>query len=383
MDLAVSLIAFCGHTAICVWLFNRLHAIAWPCRVIRLLERAILTFAAIVLAIYGLRWLWTGVVVYGGWPPDLVQGAWLAYPVACLAASLAAVPLWLVPKLRERIPAALLSNHTSLVNVKDKLGQAPAGTRGTAWLGAIPGNEIYTLAVQTKQVRLPVLPAELTSLRIAHLSDLHMTGRLTRSYYEEVADETNSLEPDLIALTGDICEKQPCLDWIVPVLGRLRARCGKFFVLGNHETRLPDVGILRELLAQAGFVDLAGRWLLHKVAGVPIVLAGTELPWFGVAPDMTDAPDDVLRILLSHSPDQLPAAQRDNFPLMLAGHNHGGQIRLPLVGPLITPSVYGSRYAGGLYYEPPTLLHVSRGIAGVHPLRFNCPPELPLLVLER
>jgi uncharacterized protein len=67
---------------------------------------------------------------------------------------------------------------------------------------------------------------------------------------------------------------------------------------------------------------------------------------------------------------------------MLAGHNHGGQIRLPLIGPLITPSIFGSRYAGGLYHESPTLLHVSRGIAGVHPLRFNCPPELALLVLQ-
>ena len=67
---------------------------------------------------------------------------------------------------------------------------------------------------------------------------------------------------------------------------------------------------------------------------------------------------------------------------MLAGHNHGGQIRLPYLGALITPSRYGFRYAGGVYFEPPTLLHVSRGLAGTHPIRLNCPPELALLVLQ-
>jgi len=68
---------------------------------------------------------------------------------------------------------------------------------------------------------------------------------------------------------------------------------------------------------------------------------------------------------------------------MLAGHNHGGQIRLPYLGALITPSFYGSRYSGGLYFEAPTLLHVSRGLAGIHSIRLNCPPELPLLILKR
>ena len=64
-----------------------------------------------------------------------------------------------------------------------------------------------------------------------------------------------------------------------------------------------------------------------------------------------------------------------------AGHTHGGQIRLPIVGPIVAPSRYGVKYASGLFHEPPTLMHVSRGVCGVHPLRFNCPPELALLTL--
>src|SRR5207237_8961353 len=88
-------------------------------------------------------------------------------------------------------------------------------------------------------------------------------------------------------------------------------------------------------------------------------------------------------VLLSHTPDQLPFARRHDFDLMLAGHNQGGQIRLPYLGALITPSFYGSRYAGDLYFADPTLLHVSRGLAGIHPIRFNCPPEVPLLILRQ
>ena len=382
MDLLVSLLAFSGHTAICVWLFNRLHAMPWPCTTIRLLERVILLFAAAIPILYALRFATTGTVILDG--PFLAGTGvvWLAYPMVCLLAAAAAVPLWAIPKLLARTPAALKSNHTAHLNLAERLGAPPTGTRMTEALAAIPGNQIFSLAIQTKRLRIAGLPPALAGLRIAHLSDLHMTGRFTRPFYEEVVEQTNALEPDVIALTGDICEKEHCLEWILPVLGRLNARCGKFFVLGNHETRLPNATSLRNLLTESGFVDLAGRWHLHHVAETPVVLAGSEMPWFGQPPDMSAAPREPFRILLSHSPDQLPWAKRAGFPLVLAGHNHGGQIRLPLIGPLITPSRFGSRYAGGLYHEPPTLLHVSRGIAGVHPIRFNCPPELPLLVLE-
>ena len=93
-------------------------------------------------------------------------------------------------------------------------------------------------------------------------------------------------------------------------------------------------------------------------------------------------PGPPFRLLLAHTPDLFPWAQQLDFDLMLAGHNHGGQIRLPWIGPLISPSRYGTRYASGLFQEGPTVMHVSRGVGGEHLLRWNCPPELALLVLE-
>jgi predicted MPP superfamily phosphohydrolase len=175
---------------------------------------------------------------------------------------------------------------------------------------------------------------------------------------------------------------------IKPTLGRLQARHGKYFILGNHETRLADVAPLRGVLAEAGLTDLGGRCEILAIRGTEILIAGIELPWFGAAPDIAcETPHSALRaphfrLLLSHSPDQLPWARSRGFDLMLAGHNHGGQIRLPYLGALITPSWYGFRYAGGLYFESPTLLHVSHGLAGIHPIRLNCPPELALLTLK-
>lgn len=385
IDALLSLAAFLGHFSLCVWLFNRLHAFPWRRFYIKWLGRAILFWGAGILAVYGLRWIVTGVCVLRS--PDVASEdvPWLLYPVFCAWISFL-IPRWLVLKLFARVPSALVSNDTQLHDLAKELGRPPIGRGETSLLARVPGNQIFRLAVQQKTLRLPTLPRELDGLTIAHLSDLHMTGKITREFYDAIVDHTNRLDPDLVVITGDIAEKVECLDWIVPVLSRLKAREGKYFILGNHEMKLPDVDLLRRLVKEAGFIDVGSQAMRVKLRGVEILLAGSEVPWFGTNPSLSSdscplTPD--FRLLLSHSPDQLPWAKANNFDLMLAGHTHGGQIRLPLVGALISPSKFGCRYAGGIYHEPPTLLHVSRGLCGDHPIRLNCPPELPLLRLER
>ncbi|HZN35654.1 MAG TPA: metallophosphoesterase [Pirellulaceae bacterium] len=397
LDLAISLAAFLGHFAIAVWLFNRLHAVGWPRTAIKVLEKVLLAAAALVCALFAFRWLVLG---YGLLPPDTGRppfdhALWLTYAVVCWTAAIAALPAWLIPKLLEKPPAALVASQSHAVDVAARLGFRPVHGAEARFFAAIPGNELLRIEVQRKTLRLPNLPPELAGLSIAHLSDLHMTGQVGREYYDVVVDETNALAPDLIVITGDILEKERCLPWIPQTLGRLQARHGKYFILGNHERRLKDAAVLRAAMVDAGFSDLGGRCETVTLHGVDILLAGTELPWFGAAPDLqpgtrnpelgTDSlriPDSAFRILLSHSPDQLPWARLRKFDLVLAGHNHGGQIRLPYLGALIVPSHFGWRYAGGLYDAPPTMLHVSRGLGGIHPIRLNCPPELALLVLQ-
>lgn len=394
LDTLFTFVAFLGHFSLCVWLFNRLHALPWRRFYIKWLGRAILGWGAGILAVYGLRGAVLGVCV---WRESEVENAdipWLLYPLVCVVVS-PLIAKWLALKLFSRDPAQLISNDTALHELARELVQPPIGRGETRLLAGIPGNQIFQLAVQKKTLRLPTLPRELDGLTIAHLSDLHMTGKITHDFYDAIVDHTNQLEPDMVVITGDIAEKVMCLDWIVPVLSRLKAREGKYFILGNHEMKLPDVGEHRRLMEQAGFTDLGSRAMRVPLRGTEILIVGSEVPWFGMNPKLTDDPGflvpvhgqvgspHLFRLLLSHSPDQLPWAKLNNFDLMLAGHTHGGQIRLPLIGALISPSKFGCRYAGGLYYETPTLLHVSRGLCGDHPIRLNCPPELPLLRLER
>jgi uncharacterized protein len=388
LDTLFTLVAFLGHFSLCVWLFNRLHALPWRRFYIKWIGRAILGWGAGILAVYGLRGAVLGVCVWNGAAPSDAEIPWLVYPALCSVVTIAAIPKWLVPKLFARVPAELVSNDTTLHDLAKELGQPPIGSGETSLFFKIPGNQIFQLAVQKKTLRLPKLPRELEGLTIAHLSDLHMTGKHSREFYDAIVDHTNRLEPDLVVITGDIAEKVMCLDWIVPVLSRLQARDGKYFILGNHEMKLSDVGLLRQLMEEAGFIDLGSRAMRVPLRGIEILVAGSEVPWFGTSPSLTSVSGQAgslphFRLLLSHSPDQLLWAQANNFDLMLAGHTHGGQIRIPFIGALISPSKFGCRYAGGLYYEPPTLLHVSRGLCGDHPIRLNCPPELPLLTLVR
>ena len=106
---------------------------------------------------------------------------------------------------------------------------------------------------------------------------------------------------------------------------------------------------------------------MRAVRHVPMCCwPATNVPWFPPAPRVEWAASGPrpFSMLLSHSPDQLPWARRHGFQLMLAGHTHGGQIRIPVLGPVICPSRYGVRYASGLFDRPPTLMHVSRGLSG-------------------
>lgn len=270
-----------------------------------------------------------------------------------------------------------------LVDVARELGKRPIGGRMVGLFDRLPGNEMFKLDINEKCVKLPRLPAALDQLSIVHLSDLHFTGQITRDFFEFIIERANRLEGDLIVVTGDIIDESDCLAWLPDTLGRLHAPHGVWFILGNHDWRQSDVEGLRSQLRSLGLVDIGGRTLTMDLDGARLVVAGNEWPWFGPRPAVPARESDELRLLLSHSPDQIAWARRRDFDLMLAGHNHGGQIRLPIVGPLITPSLFGVKYAGGLFYEPPTLLHVSRGLSGEEPLRFRCAPELTKIVLRR
>ena len=104
----------------------------------------------------------------------------------------------------------------------------------------MPGNQLFHLVVDEEQIELTRLPPELAGISILHLSDFHFSGRVELAYFHEVVRIANELEPDLIAVTGDICDAAATIDWIEDIFGRLAAPLGKFFILGNHDLRTRD-----------------------------------------------------------------------------------------------------------------------------------------------
>lgn len=377
----VAALALVGHGALWVGLVNRWHATGFPRKVVKLVT---LVFYAGLL---GIPPAMLAYLAGDGWenvPSKLRELNW-ATAYTALAAVFGALhlPVWAGRMHRSRRdPSCVQVRPLAVVDIAQTLGYAPSSGLRTELFRRVPYNQLWQLHVWEAEVRLPQLPAELEGLSICHWSDLHFSGRIDRAYFHEVVRLSNQLGSDLIALTGDICDAASCIDWIVETLAPAQARLGKYCILGNHDLRTKDVARLRQALAEAGFVDLGGRHL--SLADGRIEIAGNELPWLGSLPPVPEREaGESLRLLLSHSPDQYGWARRHGYDLMLAGHTHGGQIRFPLVGPIICPSWHGTRYASGFFNEPPTVMHVSRGTASLFPLRINCPPEITKLVLRK
>jgi uncharacterized protein len=254
------------------------------------------------------------------------------------------------------------------------------GSGREGWLLRLPRNESFRLHCREWNLRLPRLPAKLDGLQIVQLSDLHLARCFDRKFFEDVVESCRAWDADLVVVTGDLIEDDSTLEWIEPLLGRLEARLGKFAILGNHDKDHEPRQIIAEL-SRAGFETLDGEWTSIECDGAIVALGGTSEPW-GRQLDHRTIPTADLRILLSHSPDQFYAAQRSRIDFMLSGHNHGGQIRLPLVGPVFMPSRYSRRFDRGFFRRGPTLMYVSEGVAGKHPYRYGCPPEVAHFVLK-
>jgi predicted MPP superfamily phosphohydrolase len=313
----------------------------------------------------------------GAFAPTAAQ----AYALVCALVGLGYIPFLVVWHLCRGQPAALLSNHTCTVDVASQLGYKPIGHGKYRALAHLPGNEIFRVDFAERTLAVPRLPSVWDGLTILHLSDLHLCGTPDRVFYQRVMDLCRAWEADIVAVTGDLVDSDHHHRWIVPVLGRLRWRVAAFGILGNHDVRR-DPALIRRRLRRAGIRVLTNSWEQAEVRGEPLIVIGHEGPWFGPEPDLSDCPRDAFRLCLSHTPDNIRWARQHHVDLMLAGHNHGGQIRLPLIGSVIVPSRYGRRYDCGMFQEPPTLLHVSRGLAGKEPVRYNCRPEVVKLVLK-
>jgi predicted MPP superfamily phosphohydrolase len=369
-----------GQFELLVTFVNRLHGyrIRGPAlRWVRDVHELLIVSLPVAMA-----WLigWHGQRLLAGGTWSQLPIGWLVYLSICGLGTLGMFYSAIRYALR-RLPAAQLSNHTQVVDVAQQLGFRPLGDGPYRAMARLPWNQVFQVEVSEKVYRLPRLPAEWDGLSILHLTDLHYIGTLDLPFFQRLAELAAETRPDLLVFTGDLLDDMRMIDWLAPTLGRLDAPLGRYFILGNHDWYLEPERIRQQMTA-LGWRDLAGATATLGDGKPPLVLGGSELPWMGQHPDFSAAPPDAFRILLSHTPDNLSWAQRNGVDLMLSGHNHGGQVVLPLIGPVYSPSVHGCQYASGVFDAPPTLLYVSRGISGRHPLRWHCRPELTKLVLR-
>lgn len=246
--------------------------------------------------------------------------------------------------------------------------------------------EPYDLEVVEKEVFIPGLPEVLDGLRIAHLSDLHLER--IDDVERRAIEEVRRAGPDLICLTGDFVDDRKNLPFLVPYLMELCRGKRAYAVLGNHDyDERADPERLKLELRRAGVRVLMNEAVVERFRGEWVAVAGVDDPHTGradVAAALGGEAKSHFTLLLAHSPDVLLDPAAAGAGLVLCGHTHGGQVRLPLIGPLLTNTRIGRRAAAGEGAIGGARFYVSRGLgaSGLR-LRLFCRPELALLTLRR
>lgn len=259
----------------------------------------------------------------------------------------------------------------------------------TVWGNSALELNTYTITSET-------LPAAFSGYRIAQVSDLHNAemGRDNR----KLLDMLRAAEPDLIALTGDLIDSYDAdIALALAFVQEAVEIAPCYFITGNHESRLSaaDYAALEDGLTAAGVTVLHDSEALLEAGGQQISLVGIDDPAFavkygGVGTSMDPEAIGALSttegftILLSHRPEFFRTYVATGMELVLSGHAHGGQIRLPLLGGLFAPGQgLLPEYDAGLYTEDQTTLVVSRGVGNsIFPFRFNNRPEIILIELQ-
>lgn len=249
-------------------------------------------------------------------------------------------------------------------------------------------------SLQTTETALvsPALPPAFDGLRIVELADLH--GRVFGRGSRRLLAAVRRAEPDLICIDGDLFDEHTDLAMLPPLLRGLCAIAPVYYVTGNHEWRVPGLrGILAQMRA-CGVTVLQDDWRVLRRGEDALVLAGTDDPCGPaerktpaelIADIRADAGEAAFLLLLAHRNDQLPQWSALGVQAVLAGHCHGGVVRLPFVGGLFgTDRRLFPAWDAGLYRQGETALYVSRGLGytNVHFRLFNR-PEVAVIVLRR
>jgi predicted MPP superfamily phosphohydrolase len=245
------------------------------------------------------------------------------------------------------------------------------------------------LVVHEETLQLQDWPAGLDKLKITVLADLHVgSPYIDAAKLQLIVSKVNQMQPDLIVLLGDFMSsvrggKVIGPEIIAENLKGLHARYGVYAVLGNHDWWYDGIRVMHALEG-TGFHILENDVARIEINGQALWLAGIADLWTSnpnIEGTLAKVTDTNPIIILMHNPDLFPKIP-SRVILTLAGHTHGGQVNLPLVGRLKVPSDFGQRYAAGHIVENNHHLFVTTGIGtSIIPVRFRVPPEIVILTL--
>ncbi|HLH22160.1 MAG TPA: metallophosphoesterase [Chloroflexota bacterium] len=269
------------------------------------------------------------------------------------------------------------------------VGRALAAVVGVAGIG-LAG---YARFVEQRQLRLarrrvlvPGLPPAFAGLRVLHLSDLHVGAPHCGARH--VATAGAALPADLVVVTGDLVHGTRQIARCVGLLAAIPAPLGTWVVLGNHD--YPSARPRANSAALVAALEARGMRVLRNRAaplcwrGSTLWLAGVEDPHrrrHNLAAALAAVPPDACTLLLAHSPDVLPDLPPGRVALVLTGHTHGGQVRIPGLPALVTRTRLRFREPHGLRRVGGQLFHFHAGLGSPTPFRFRMPPEAALLEL--
>jgi predicted MPP superfamily phosphohydrolase len=362
----------------------------------------------IVFGVFNIPWLIVGVRMFSGslWGISRVPyiAPWIAWQmlgwifcglvaVYILGKAVGRLGGWAVGKLR-RSPTAEPPNRSTALSRRQFLVRATYAY-GAAGLG-ISAYGIWSAerlpSITRRTLVFPDLPLPLDGLRIAHLSDVHAGIHMSEDKMREIVKQTNALGADLIVQTGDMIDiSQSFIPDYVRAFRDLHAPLGVVTVLGNHDRYTGQDAVIRGV-KDAGQVFVKNGVHVIERGGAALALVGIDDPrnWRADDPQDDDLEDalrvtppakDAFRILLAHRPGAFDGAAPRAIPLTLAGHIHGGQFYLPVVG--WSPGRLITKYVMGHFTQGTSQLYVSRGIGVVGvPLRVFVPPEIALFELR-
>lgn len=253
--------------------------------------------------------------------------------------------------------------------------------------------ERHELDVVPITIQLPNLADTFKGMRIAQISDIHIDEFTEPFFVRRTVEKINQLQPDIVLLTGDYVSYNGPSSRTAPE--RFAYDCGKilsglhcsmkYAVLGNHDANVSAPAVTDALVSN-GITVLANKNMPVEKDGKRIWIAGvqdpgTQRPDLNLAIPKTAHTDKEPVILLAHAPDYADRVIGHGADLMLSGHSHGGQVRIPFLEPRFLPPL-GRKYVMGHFQLAGMQLYVNRGIGTVGvPMRFRCPPEITMITL--